>query len=217
MFKDRTDSGRRLAARLIGYKGREDVLVLALPRGGVVTGYEIASILSVPLDIIIVRKIGFPGQPELAIGAIAETGAVILNKSIISTWNVPEGYIQNEISRQKEEISRRVKIYREGKSISKLEDRIVVLADDGVATGATMKAAISALKEARTRRLITAVPVSPPQTAEELKAVSDELICLETPLFFMAIGEYYEDFTQVSDEQVIELLHKSWAHQTNTA
>jgi len=209
MFKDRRDSGVQLALSLKEYKDRKDVLVLALPRGGVVTGYEIAHYLGVPLDIVIVRKIGFPGQSEFGIGAVSETGTVVLNESTISTYGVPKDYIEMEISKQKEEISRRIKLYRKGKGLPDLREKTIILVDDGVATGATLKAAISALKEEKLARLIVALPVAPREVAEEFKGMADEFICLETPADFMAVGSYYYDFTQVSDDEVVELLEKA--------
>jgi putative phosphoribosyl transferase len=211
MFRDRKDAGRRLAEKLGAYRGREDVLVLALPRGGAVTGYEIARALLAPLDVIIVRKLGFPGESELAVGAICETGALVLNDSIISSFGVPDDYVQSEIARQKQEIARRVDLYRNGKGISGLEGKTVVLVDDGVATGATMKAAISALKQENIAKLIVALPVSPPSTASELSAMVDEFICIETPPDFMAVGSHYQNFIQVSDQEVVDLLQRSAA------
>lgn len=209
MFKDRGDAGVQLVHRLKEYKDRKGVLVLALPRGGVATGYEIAHYLNVPLDIIIVRKIGFPGQPEFGIGAVSETGTVVLNELTISAYGVAKDYIENEISGQKEEISRRVKLYRKGKELPDLKGKIVILVDDGVATGATMKAAIVTLKEEKLDKLIVALPVGHPDVADEIEKMVDEFICIETPLDFMAVGAYYHDFTQVSDAEVIELLQRS--------
>jgi putative phosphoribosyl transferase len=209
IFKDRKEAGVQLAHRLKDYKDREGALVLALPRGGVVTGYEVASYLNCPLDVIIIRKLGFPGQPELAIGAVSETGTVVLNESIISACGVPEDYIQKEISKQKAVIERRVNLYRKGQGIPDLKGKIIILVDDGVATGATMKAAISTLKKESIERLIAALPVAPPETAGELRQMADELICLETPDDFTAVGSYYHDFTQVTDEDVVEILERS--------
>jgi putative phosphoribosyl transferase len=209
MFKDRGDAGVQLAHRLKEYKDQKGVLVLALPRGGVVTGYEIASYLNVPMDILIVRKIGFPGQTELAIGAVSETGTAVLNESIISTYGVPTDYIEHEIFRQKEEISRRVKLYRKGNRLPDLQGKIVILVDDGVATGATMKAAIVTLKEEKLNKLIVALPVGPHDVADEIAQMVNEFICIETPVDFMAVGAHYNDFTQVSDEEVIKLLQRS--------
>lgn len=206
MFRDRSDGGVQLAERLKDYKDREDVLVLALPRGGVVTGYEIARYLNVPLDIIIVRKIGFPGQPEFGIGAVSETETVFLNQRIVSTYGVTKQYIEEEINRQKEEISRRVKLYRKGRSIRKLDGKVIILVDDGVATGATMKAAIVALRKEKIIKVVVAIPVAPPETADEIKKMVDEFICIETPPDFMAVGNHYRDFTQITDEEVVRLL-----------
>ena len=209
MFNDRSDAGIQLASRLKEYKDKEGVLVLALPRGGVVTGYEIARHLNAPLDIVIVRKIGFPGQPELAIGAVSETGTVVLNDYIISGYGVSKEYIESEVSRQKEEIARRVKLYRKGKWLSGLEGKTVILVDDGIATGATMKVAIATLREEKLNKLVVALPVAPSSVAEEIEKIVDEFICIETPLDFMAVGSYYDDFTQVSDKEVVELLRRS--------
>jgi putative phosphoribosyl transferase len=209
MFSDRRDAGVQLASRLKEYKGQPGVLALALPRGGVATGYEIAHYLKVPLDIVIVRKIGFPGQPELAIGAVSETGTVVLNESIISTYGVPKDYIEREISQQKKEISRRVELYRKGKRLPSLEGKTVILVDDGVATGATMKAAITTLREEKLKKLIVALPVAPAGMADEIGQMADTFICIETPFDFMAVGAYYHDFTQVSDEEVVDLLERS--------
>lgn len=208
MFKNRNDAGIQLSLKLKNYRDRKDVLVLALPRGGVVTGYEIARYLNLPLDVLIVRKIGFPGQPELGIGAVSETGIVVFNEIILNSYNVPQEYIEKEISRQKEEISRRIKIYRQGKELPQLEGKVIILVDDGIATGATMKAAIATLKKEKLKKLVIALPVAPPEVAKEMKEMADEFICLATPAGFTAVGAYYEDFTQVSDEEVQELLSK---------
>jgi putative phosphoribosyl transferase len=209
MFNDRSDAGIQLASRLKEYKDKKGVLVLALPRGGVITGYEIARHLNAPLDIVIVRKIGFPGQPELAIGAVSETGTVVLNDYIISGYGVSKEYIETEVSRQKEEITRRVKLYRKGKWLSGLEGKTVILVDDGIATGATMKVAIATLREEKLNKLVVALPVAPSSVAEEIEKMVDEFICIETPIDFMAVGSYYYDFTQVSDKEVVELLRRS--------
>ncbi len=209
MFNDRRDAGVQVASRLKKYKDQPGVIVLSLPRGGVATGFEVARSLNVPLDIVIVRKIGFPGQPELGIGAVSETGTVVLNESIISTYGVPKDYIEHELSRQKEEISRRVKLYRKGKRLPSLEGKTIILVDDGVATGATIKAAITTLKEEKLKKLIVVLPVAPPSVAEELKQMVDTFICIETPFDFMAVGTYYYDFAQVSDEEVVDLLERS--------
>lgn len=209
MFAGRKDAGIQLAQRLKKYKGQKDILVLALPRGGVVTGFEIAKSLGVPMDVLIVRKIGFPGQPELAVGAVSETGTVALNESIISMYGVSGDYVKKETSRQKEEISRRVKLYRKGKALSGLEGKTIILVDDGVATGATVKAAIMTLKKEKIEKLVLALPVGPPDTVDELKGMVDEFVCIEIPDVFYAVGAHYSDFTQVSDEEVVEMLERS--------
>ena len=209
MFRDRKDAGIQLAEKLRHYKDRELTVVLALPRGGVVTGVEVARYLNVPLDVLIVRKIGFPGQREFAIGAVSETDTVILNQSIISEYDVSNDYIQDEIVKQKEEIARRVELYRGGKRIIEIEGRTVILVDDGVATGATVKAAIATLKKEKINRLVAAIPVAPPDSANELKELVDEFICLEIPWDFQAVGNFYDDFEQVTDTEVVEILQKS--------
>lgn len=211
VFKDRKEAGVLLAEKLKGFKGQPDVIVLALPRGGVVTGFEVARSIGAPLDVLIVRKIGFPGQEELAIGAVSETGTVVLNRNIIDPYHVSEEYIKKEVERQKGEIARRIDKYRGGKSLTGLGGKTVILVDDGVATGATIKAAIETLKHERIKKLVIALPVAPPGTARELEAMADKFICLETPEFFMAVGSFYHDFRQVEDEEVVEMLRKSQA------
>lgn len=205
MFLDRSDAGIKLSEKLKAYKDNKEVLILALPRGGVATGYEIARILNAPLDVLIVRKIGHPMQPELAVGAVSETGTVVLNPRVLS-FGVSEDYIKDETSIQKEEISRRIELYRKGKGISEIQGKIIILVDDGVATGATIKAAISTLNKEKLKKLVIALPVAPPDTADELKGMADEFICLETPYDFRAVGNYYYDFTQVTDQEVVRYL-----------
>lgn len=206
IFIDRRDAGARVASKLMHYKGRDDVIVLALPRGGVVNGFEVASRLGCPLDIIIIRKIGFPGQPELALGAVAETGAVVLNERLAGAFPVTRQYIEAETERLKKEIQRRKALYRGGKGIVPLRGKTVILVDDGIATGATMKAAIAAIKDEGSARLVVAVPVASPEAEESIREMVDEWVCLQSPEEFMAIGSFYENFAQVSDEEVVELL-----------
>jgi putative phosphoribosyl transferase len=211
MFPSRIDAGSRLSSRLVQYKGKLDVIVLALPRGGVVTGYEVARALNAPLDVLIVRKLGFPGQPELAMGAVAETGTLVLNENIVTASGVSRAFLKQEIDLQKEEIARRVAIYRSGKGLPGLNGMTVILVDDGVATGATIKTAILALKDKEVAKLVVALPVGPPETVLFLQHMVDDIICLETPPAFTAVSRYYLDFTQVSDEEVVTLLRKSAA------
>lgn len=211
MFTDRRDAGLQLAERLKHYKSCKGVLILALPRGGAVTGFEIARAIGAPLDVLIVRKIGFPGQLELAVGVVSEMGAVVLNQRIISDGGVSQKYIEDEISAQKKEIDRRMRLYRGGRQLEKVGGKTIILVDDGVATGATMKAAIVTLREEKIEKLIVAVAVSPLETADELRMMADEFICLYAPSDFMAVGNYYRDFTQVTDEEVAEILKESGA------
>jgi putative phosphoribosyl transferase len=211
MFHNRSDAGIRLAERLHQYRGRDDVVVLALPRGGVVTGYEIARALNLRLDVLIVRKIGFPGQPELALGAISETGSVVLNQSIVSSGGLSKEFIPTEIERQKKEIALRISLYRSGKGLSNLEGKTVILVDDGVATGATIKAAIETLKQEKLAKLVVALPVGPPEAMNALRQMADEVVCLDTPLPFIAVGNHYQDFAQVSDQEVVDLLKRAAA------
>lgn len=209
IYKNRSEAGTRLAARLAHYRNRNDVVVLALPRGGVPVGYEVATDLGCPLDVLIIRKIGAPAMPELAAGAISETGAQVLNEDVVAFHRISGDYLAREAERQKLEIARRAALYRAGQGITPLEGKIVILLDDGVATGATMKAAIATLRKEPLQRLVVALPVAPPSTAMEIRPTVDEWICLETPERFAAVGHFYADFAQVGDEEVIRLLRKA--------
>jgi predicted phosphoribosyltransferase len=209
MFRDRKDAGIRLTERLRQYADQEGVLVLALPRGGVTVGLEIATALHAPLDVLIVRKVGFPWQPELAAGAVSETGTIVLNQSLIATGNVSKEYLDAEVARQREELDRRVGLYRGGRPIAALAGKTVLLVDDGIATGATVKAAVQTLRKEGIRKLVVAVPVAPPTSAAELTAMADEFVCLATPEDFMAVGSFYRDFTQVTDEEVVAMLRQA--------
>jgi predicted phosphoribosyltransferase len=208
-FQDRTDAGRQLATRLQGYAGEEGLLVLALPRGGVTVGFEIARQLKCPLDVLIVRKIGSPLNPELAAGAISETGTRVLNEDVIGSYGIPHRYIEEETERQRREITRRLTLYRGGATVGELAGKTVILVDDGIATGATMKAAIATLRREGLKKLIVAVPVAPPSTAEEIRPTIDEWLCLDTPAWFGAVGQFYRDFNQVEDEEVVAMLQKA--------
>jgi len=209
MFRDRKDAGARLAENLKEYAGRQGVIVLALPRGGVVVGAEVANLLKAPLDVLIVRKIGHPWEQELAAGAIAETGAIVYNDEIAGGYGVTREYLEEETERQRGEIRRRQELYRNGKRLANLAGRTVLLVDDGVATGATMKAAIEALKQEPIGKLIVAIPVAPKETAAELRSMADGFVCLDTPVDFMAVGSYYADFRQTMDAEVVALLRDS--------
>ncbi|OPY67029.1 MAG: putative phosphoribosyl transferase [Syntrophorhabdaceae bacterium PtaU1.Bin034] len=209
VFADRAEAGRKLAERLLDYRGREGLLVLALPRGGVVVGFAVAEMLKASLDVFIVRKIGFPGQPELAIGAVAETGVRVVNDFLLSHYGIPQSYIEQQNEVLKKEIAKRIELYRNGKNLPPLKGRTVILVDDGVATGSTMKAAIETLRKAELERLVVAIPVAPLDTAEELEDMADDFICLLMPDDFIAVGAYYEDFRQTTDEEVVDMIVRS--------
>jgi len=207
-FSDRVDAGKRLASALTEFAGK-NAIVLAIPRGGVVVGYEISKALHLPLDVIIPHKIGAPGNPELAIGAMTEDGTIILDEALIAYIGVPKSYIKEESERQKHEIERRLKMYRQNEPYPNLEGREVIIVDDGIATGSTMKAALSSVKNRGAKTVTVAVPVGPPSTIKELKRQADRVVCPSTPEYFQAIGQFYADFNQTTDEEVIKLLKQS--------
>ena len=206
MFQDRKEAGIKLAEKLTQYSGKKDVIVIALPRGGVVIGAEIAHKIGAPLDVIITHKIGFPGEPEFAIGAIAETGRPDINSRIVERYNITQSYLDEEINKQRAEIERRIITYRGGNKLPSMKDKTIILVDDGVATGFTMIAAIKALKEEGIKKLVVAIPLSPKDTFVKLKTLSDEVICLEIPELFLAIGNFYYEFEQTTDNEVKMLL-----------
>ena len=205
LFRDRADAGRRLAARLVGYRD-EGPVVLSLPRGGRPVGLEISRALDAPLDVFIARKLGAPGQPELGIGAVAQGGALVLNERIVRALGIPEDYLEQAAAEELAEVERRLSLLRGERPEPEIRGRTAILVDDGLATGVTARAAIRALEERKPRRLVLAVPVCAPQTADLLHSEVDNLVCLEYPPDFVAVGLWYEDFEQVTDEEVIELL-----------
>lgn len=207
-FADRYDAGRRLAEALTGYGGRGDVLVVALPRGGVPVGYEVARALGVPLDVMQVRKLGVPGHEELAMGAIASGGVRILSENVVEALGIPERVIATVAAAEEQELERRERVYREGRLFPDVRGRTVILVDDGLATGSTMRAAAAALRSLGTERLVAAVPVAPKESCDAMREVVDEVVCARTPERFLAVGEWYEDFSQTSDEEVSELLRR---------
>src|SRR5437868_9038705 len=208
-FPNRAEAGRLLAEKLSKYSGRGDVIVLGLPRGGVPVAYEVAKSLRVPLDVFIVRKLGVPGFEELAAGAIASGGVRVLNEDVLRALPNADQIIESVTAKETAELERREKSYRDGRPSPELRDRVVILVDDGLATGATMRAAVKALRQRGAAKIVVAVPVGPPDTCREIEQEADETICLSTPPFFQAVGQYYEDFSQTSDADVRELLSRA--------
>ena len=208
-FPNREEAGRLLAEKLEKYAGRNDVIVLGLPRGGVPVAYEVAQRLGVPLDVFIVRKLGVPGFEELAAGAIASGGVRVLNEDVLRALPKADQIIESVTEKETAELERREKIYRDDRPAPELRDRVVILVDDGLATGATMRAAVKALRQRRVAKIVVAVPVGPPDTCREFEDEADETICASAPEFFQAVGQYYEDFSQTSDEEVRDLLARA--------
>ena len=213
-FANRTEAGRLLAEKLIKYADRDDVIVLGLPRGGVPVAFEVAQRLGAPLDVFTVRKLGVPGFEELAAGAIASGGVRVLNQDVMRSIPHADEAIDAVTIRETAELQRREQIYREGRTAPQLRARIGILVDDGLATGATMRAAVKALRQSGAAKIVVAVPVGPPDTCRAIEQEADETICLSTPEFFQAVGQYYEDFSQTSDEDVRELLNRAAQNTT---
>jgi putative phosphoribosyl transferase len=211
-YKDRSEAGHVLAEALKPYGGRPDLLVLALPRGGIPVAYEVARALAAPLDLMLVRKLGVPGHEELAMGAIATGGTRILNTEVIRALAITEADIERATEKEQAEIQRRELLYRGGRPLPEMAARCIILIDDGLATGATMRAAIAALRPHRPAAIVVAVPVAPPETVEALRAVADDVVCPATPEPFISISQWYEDFAQLSDEEVRDLLRRAWQH-----
>jgi putative phosphoribosyl transferase len=208
-FPNRSEAGRFLATKLSRYSGRDDVIVLGLPRGGVPVAYEVASVLRVPLDVFIVRKLGVPGFEELAVGAIASGGVRVLNEDVMRALPNANEIVEAVTQRETAELERREQEYRDGRPAPEIRGRIVILIDDGLATGATMRAAVKALRERGAAKIVVAVPVGPPETCKEFEDEADEVVCASAPEFFQAVGQYYEDFSQTSDEEVRNLLARA--------
>jgi len=207
-YSDRYEAGTELATRLSRYRDRDDVVVLALPRGGVPVGYEVARALNAPLDVFIVRKLGVPGHRELAMGAIASGGVRVLNDDVVTWYRILESVIDEVAREEQSELERRERAYRDGRAPVDLQDRIVLLVDDGLATGSTMKAAVHAVRTHAPYRVIVAAPVGAPDTCLALKRTADEVVCVRTPESFAAVGQWYRDFSETSDAEVYELLRK---------
>ncbi|HEV8419165.1 MAG TPA: phosphoribosyltransferase [Candidatus Udaeobacter sp.] len=208
-FLNRTDAGRLLSEKLEKYAGRDGVIVLGLPRGGVPVAYEVAKRLRAPLDVFIVRKLGVPGFEELAAGAIASGGVRVLNEDVVRAIPYASEAIEAVTARETAELQRREQTYRDGRAAPELRDKIAIVVDDGLATGATMRAAVKALQQRGAGKIVVAVPVGPPDTCHEISKEADETICLSTPPFFQAVGQYYDDFSQTSDDDVRELLTRA--------
>jgi erythromycin esterase-like protein/predicted phosphoribosyltransferase len=217
LFRDRREAGRLLAEKLAAYANRPDVLVLALPRGGVPVAYEVARALGAPLDVFVVRKLGVPGYEELAMGAVATGGVRVLNDQLIERLGIPEPMIDAVAARERQELARRERLYRSGRPPPDVSGRTVILVDDGLATGATMHAAIQALRQQNPGRIVVAVPTASPDTCEEMKAKADDVICAITPEPFQAVGRWYRDFSQTTDEEVGALLARASTPENSEA
>ncbi len=206
VFPDRAAAGRALADRLAPYVGRPQMIVLALPRGGVPVAEQVARQLGASLDVFLVRKLGVPGHRELAMGAIASGGTVVLNEDVVTELRIPGGVVERVAAEEEAELHRREQVYRKSRPPLDVAGKTVIVVDDGLATGATMRSAVRALRHQGPARIVVAVPVAPPATCQELAEEADEVVCLSTPAGFYAVGAAYEDFRQVSDSEVVELL-----------
>jgi putative phosphoribosyl transferase len=213
-FQDRQDAGRQLAQALGIYARRNAVLVLALPRGGVPVAYEVAQTIGAPLDVFLVRKLGTPGQPELAMGAIASGGVLVINEDVREHLNISDAALEAVAARERQELARRERAYRGDRPPLDVRGQTVILIDDGLATGSTMRAAVQAVRAREPRRLVIAVPLAAPATCMELAEEVDEMVCLQTPEPFDAVGRWYRDFSQTSDDEVQRLLRQAEAAQS---
>jgi putative phosphoribosyl transferase len=216
-FHDRAEAGRALADSLQGYRSRRDVVVLALPRGGVAVGFELARALAVELDVYLVRKLGVPGREELAMGAIASDGTRVLNEDVVSALAITDETIARAEATETRELERRERLYRSGRVAAEIRDRTVILVDDGLATGATMRAAALAVRARMPARLVIAVPVAPREACDDLRPFADEVVCLEASESFRAVGAMYDDFAQTRDDEVRALLDRAAGANTATA
>lgn len=210
-FEDRKTAGRRLGRALDEYAGRSDVTVLGLARGGVPVAAEVAEVLQAPLDVFVVRKLGVPGREELAIGAIASGGIRVMNDQVLRSLGLRPETVEEVARREEAELRRRERLFRGDLPAAALQGRIAILVDDGLATGASMKAAVRAVREAKPAAVVVAVPVAPPDASRELEAQADRVVCLETPQWFQAVGAWYDEFPQVADEEVRKILARARA------
>ncbi len=216
-FLNRVEAGRRLAKELAAYGGKNHLIVLGIPRGGVPIAFEVATALGAPLDVFVARKLGAPSQPELAFGAVSSGGVQILDSQIVESLGISGAEIEEIAARERSELARREHVYRAGRAPLNLEGRTAILVDDGIATGASTRAAIAALRELKPARIVLAVPVAPASTCRRLRSEVDDLICLQMPETFYAIGEFYDDFSQVSDDEVTALLQRNVEQRANEA
>lgn len=208
-FKNREEAGILLGQRLAAYAGRDDVLVLALPRGGVPVGFAVARALDLPLDILLVRKLGVPGHEEYAMGAIASGGSSVLHRDVLNSLGITMATVELVKRREAAELERRERLYRANRPAPSLQGRTLILVDDGLATGASMQAALQAARAGKPARVIVAIPVAPPDTCRSLRGQADDIVCLQSPEFFQAVGQWYEHFDQTSDDEVIDLLDRA--------
>lgn len=217
LYADRAEAGRALANALREYAGRPDVVVLALPRGGVPVAYRVAEALEAPLDVFLVRKLGFPGSEEFAMGAIASGGVRVLNEAVIDRYGVPEAVVETVARREERELSRREKSYRGDLPPLDLSGKTAIVVDDGLATGFSMRAAVKALRTLGPRRIVVAVPVGPRETVAELRLLADAVVCPATPEPFLAVGRFYESFDQTSDREVVDFVARARRLETAAA
>jgi putative phosphoribosyl transferase len=216
-FKNRVEAGRFLAERLSAYANRPDTLVFGLPRGGVPVAYEVATALNSPMDVFVVRKLGVPGHEELAMGAIATGGARSLNHDVIEYLRIPEEVVDEVTEREKQELQRRERLYRDNRPARSPRDRVAILVDDGLATGSSMRAAALAMREQQPASIVVAIPVASIEACDDLRSQADEVVCLYTPEPFYAVGLWYEDFSQTTDEEVRDLLARAENKLTSAA
>jgi len=209
IFENRRDAGKQLAKELSEFKGQNDAIVLGLPRGGIPVAYEVAKALELPLDVFIVRKLGVPGQPELAMGAIASGDIKVMNESVVRNAGISDQQIEEVAQKEKEELKKREKAYRGARPDIDLQGKTVLIVDDGLATGASMRAAISALREHNPKKIIAAIPTAPRDTCQEFESEVDQIICLRTPSPFWGVGGSYQNFSQTTNEEVRTFLNKA--------
>lgn len=207
MFKNREEAGELLAQELVAFRNDPDGILLALPRGGVTVAYQLSLALHLPLDVLITRKIGAPGNPEYALGAVSETGAVYWNQDALAGLSLSTRDLAIAVQTQQQEVSRRVSLYRQGRPFPNLKDRTVIIVDDGLATGATFFASVATVRQAHPRRIIGAIPVGPRSTVEQARSLVDQLVVLRVPEPFYAVGNFYRDFEQVEDREVLQYLN----------